>query len=91
MSEAKKATETKKKEPETKEPEQKTVRILLPLEKGEADPQFAACDGIEMYVKRGEYVDVPECIAEVLEHSMMQDAAALRAAQASENVYLGDI
>lgn len=91
MSEAKKATETKKKEPETKEPEQKMVRVLWPLEKGDAESQFVSCNGIEMYVKRGEWVEVPECIAEVIEHNMTQDAAAFRAAQASENVYLGDI
>ena len=48
-----------------------TVRIKLPLLRNDSDNEgvYVAVNGKTYQIKRGVYVDVPACVAEVLEHS----------------------
>lgn len=51
---------------EKKAPEM--VKIRLPLTRGEKDDVYVAVNGKSYLIKRGETVEVPACVAEVLEH-----------------------
>jgi len=56
---------------------EKTVTIKLFLDSGEyRDPVFAAVNGKTYLIQRGQEVDVPESVAEVLENAVRQQAAA---------------
>lgn len=73
---ATKTTETKAVEP-TKEVEVKTkdaprVRIMLPYVEGEDPDQVVGLNGVMYKVRKGEPVDVPEGVAEVLRLSNKQ-------------------
>ena len=46
----------------------KTVKIKLPLTKYEKDDQYVAVNGKTYQIKRGETVEVPESVVEVLEN-----------------------
>ena len=53
------------------------VKIRLFKDHGEyRDPVFAAVNGRTYLIQRGEEVEVPACVAEVLENSMRQQQAA---------------
>ncbi len=55
---------------------EKTVKIRLFKDQGEyKDPVFAAVNGRTYLIRRGEEVEVPLSVAEVLENSVRQQAA----------------
>ena len=45
-----------------------TVKIKLPLTRTEKDDVYVALNGKSYLIKRGEYVDVPAGVAEILKH-----------------------
>jgi hypothetical protein len=56
---------------------ERTVKIRLFKDHGAyQEPVFAAVNGRSFLIQRGEEVEVPESIAEVLENSFRQQAAA---------------
>lgn len=69
------------------EPKTKMVKIKLPLTRSEKDDEYAAVNGKSYLIKRGETVEVPDFVAEVLEHKeeMLAEAMAFEA-QAAANV-----
>lgn len=44
------------------------VTIRLPLTRSEKDDVWVSVNGKSMQIKRGVEVEVPECVAEVLQH-----------------------
>ena len=46
----------------------KMVKIKLPLTRAEKDDKYVAVNGKSFLIKRGEAVEVPDYVAEVLEH-----------------------
>lgn len=50
-------------------PDEKLVTIKLPLTKEQRDDVFVRVNQRTWLIKRGEYVKVPECVAEVLDHA----------------------
>ena len=59
------------------EAKKKTVRIHLFKDNGRyKDDVFVGVNGINYMIQRGVDVEVPPEVAEVLEHSQMQDMAA---------------
>ena len=65
MAEAKTTQKTIKKGLFKGEP---AVTIVIPLTRTEKDDVWVAVNGKSMQIKRGVEVEVPKCIAEVLEH-----------------------
>lgn len=63
MSTEKKTTEVKT---------EKTVKIKLPRIKGESDTVYVSINNRNWLIKRGVEVEVPECVAELIDQ---QDAA----------------
>lgn len=63
MAEAKKTTKK-----ESLFPGEEMVKIKLPLTRTEKDDVWVAVNGKSMQIKRGVEVEVPKCIAEVLQH-----------------------
>ena len=64
----------------------KKVKIKLPLSRTEKEDVYVAVNGKSYLIKRGEEVEVPEFVAEVLKHSEEMDAVAMAfEAQASAN------
>jgi hypothetical protein len=63
----------------------KKVKIKLPLTRNEQDDVYVAVNGKSYLIKRGETVEVPESVAEVLQHKeeMLSQALAFEA-QAKE-------
>ena len=58
-------------------PKEKTVKIKIPLERGgNNEDVYVAVNGRSWSIKRGVYVEVPECVKEVLDNSeaMFQEA-----------------
>lgn len=70
MAETKTATGTVAKE--------KTVKIRLPLTRTEKNDVLVGVNGRTWLIKRGEDVEVPICVAEVLQHKeeMLSEAMA---------------
>lgn len=64
----------------------KKVKIKLPLTRTEKDDVYVAVNGKAYLIKRGEEVEVPASVAEVLANreAMLEQAMAYEA-QASEN------
>lgn len=63
-----------------------TVRIKIPLTRTEKDDVYVAVNGKSYLIKRGEYVDVPASVAEVLQHKEEMLAQAMEfESQASAN------
>ena len=64
--------ETKTTTPKAKKsklfPNEPLVTIKLPLTRTEKDDVWVAVNGKSMQIKRGVEVEVPKCIAEVLQH-----------------------
>lgn len=67
--------------------EPKMVRIKLPLTRSEKEDAYVAVNGKSYLIKRGETVEVPDYVAEVLEHKEDMLAQAMEfEAQAAANV-----
>lgn len=64
----------------------KMVQVKIPLTRTEKNDVYVAVNGKGYLIKRGEYVEVPACVAEVLQHKeeMLETAMAYEA-QASAN------
>lgn len=54
-----------------------TVRIKIPLSRGNNEDVWVAVNGRSYLIKRGVYVDVPAAVAEVLQHSEEMEAQAM--------------
>ena len=59
-------TENKAPKAENKAP--KMVKIKLPLSRTEKDDVYVALNGKSFLIKRGEEVEVPEGVVEILQH-----------------------
>lgn len=71
---------------EKAEKAEKKVKIKLPLTRGEKDDVYVCVNGISYLIKRGETVEVPDYVAEVLQHKEEMLAEALEfEAQAAAN------
>ena len=65
---------------------EKTVKIKLPLTRTEKEDAYVCVNGNSYQIKRGETVEVPESVAEVLQHKEEMLAEAMEfEAQASAN------
>lgn len=78
MSETTTTAKSKKSKLFTNEP---LVTIKLPLTRTEKDDVWVAVNGKSMLIKRGVEVEVPRCIAEVLEH---QEQMLIKAMETQE-------
>lgn len=64
----------------------KMVKIKLPLTRAEKDDEYVAVNGMSYLIKRGETVEVPDYVAEVLQHKEEMLAEAMEfEAQAAAN------
>jgi hypothetical protein len=69
------------------EPKTKMVKIKLPLTRSEKDDEYVAVNGKSYLIKRGVTVEVPDFVAEVLQHKEEMLAQAMEfEAQAAANV-----
>lgn len=59
---------------EATEKKEKTVRIRIPKTKTDTGDVFVSVNERTWLIKRGEYVDVPECVAEVLQRKEEAEA-----------------
>lgn len=50
------------------EQKEKMVKIRIPRERANQEDVFVAVNNRTFLIKRGENVEVPECVAEVLQH-----------------------
>ena len=57
---------------------EETVRIRLPKTKELQDDVFVSVNNRTWLIQRGVYVDVPACVAEVLQHAEEMAEEALR-------------
>jgi hypothetical protein len=65
---------------------EKKVKIRLPITRSEKEDVYVAVNGKSYLIKRGEEVEVPDFVAEVLQHSEEMEAMAMAfEAQASAN------
>ena len=53
------------------------VALRLPRDRNEGRGLFVSVNDIRYFIPRGETVQVPRCIAEVVENSLRQDEATL--------------
>lgn len=58
-------------------PGEKLVTIKLPIIKGERDYVFVNVNERNWQIQRGVYVQVPECVAEVLDHAEQAELDAM--------------
>lgn len=66
---------------------EKKVKIKLPLTRTEKDDVYVAVNGKSFLIKRGETVEVPDYVTEVLQHKEEQLASAMEyEAQAASKV-----
>lgn len=80
--------ETPKKEAPKKdkgEPKEKMVTIRLPLTKEDTRPVYVRVNGRKWGIPRGKRVEVPACVAEVLEHAEAQMLEAIQYSEAAQN------
>jgi hypothetical protein len=71
----------------TTESKTKMVKIKLPLTRSEKEDVYVAVNGKSFLIKRGETVEVPDYVAEVLQHKEEMLAQAMEfEAQAAANV-----
>ncbi len=62
--------ETRKEPVRTPDPAgERTVRIRIPTDRKDNSPVFVSVNDRTWLIRRGESVDVPECVAEVLRHA----------------------
>ncbi len=66
--------------------ENKTVTIRLPLSRGEREDVYVAVNGKSYLIRRGEPVEVPACVAEVLKRreQMLEESMRYEAEAASK-------
>lgn len=65
----------------------KKVKIKLPLTRSEKDDVYVCVNGESFLIKRGETVEVPDYVAEVLQHKEEMLTAAMEfETQAAANV-----
>ncbi len=64
---------------------EKMVTIRLPLTKEDTRPVYVRVNGRKWGIPRGRAVEVPECVAEVLEHAEEQMLETIRYAEAMTN------
>ena len=65
---------------------EKKVKIKLPLTRTEKDDVYVCVNGTSYLIKRGETVEVPDYVAEVLQHKEEMLAEAMEfEAQAAAN------
>lgn len=65
---------------------EKKVKIKLPLTRTDKDDVYVCVNGISYLIKRGETVEVPDYVAEVLQHKEEMLAVAMEfEAQAAAN------
>lgn len=83
MAEKTKATETAVQETEKTE---KLVTIRLPLTKEDTRPVYVRVNGRKWGIPRGKKVQVPECVAEVLDHAEAQMLEAIRYSEKMQEV-----
>jgi hypothetical protein len=70
----------------TTDNKQKMVKVKLPLTRTEKDDVYVAVNGKSYLIKRGETVEVPASVSEVLQHKEEMLAQAMEfEAQASAN------
>lgn len=62
---------------------EKLVTIRLPLTKEDSRPVYVRVNGRKWGIPRGKPVEVPECVAEVLEHAEEQMLQAIRFSEAA--------
>lgn len=72
VSEGAQKTEPKKTEPK------KTERILIPIDDDHREPVFVGINGKTYLIKRGEEIDVPREVAEVLRNANEQRLSAIK-------------
>ena len=79
--------ETKTTKAAEKVAEEKKVKIRLPLTRTEKDDVLVGVNGHTWLIKRGEEVEVPECVVEVLNNSeeMLAKAMAFEEQAASKS------
>lgn len=80
MEETKTTTTATKKTTKAKSklfPNEPLVTIKLPITRTEKDDKWVSVNGKSMLIKRGVAVEVPKCIAEVLEHQENMLMAAM--------------
>ena len=83
MAEKTNATETTAQETEKTE---KLVTIRLPLTKEDTRPVYVRVNGRKWGIPRGKKVQVPECVAEVLDHAEAQMLEAVRYSEKMQEV-----
>lgn len=66
-------------------PKEKMVTIRLPLTKDDNRPVYVRVNGRKWGIPRGKKVEVPECVAEVLDHAEEQVLEAIRYSDAVQN------
>ena len=66
---------------------EKMVKIKIELTRSEKDDVPVGVNGRTWLIKRGVYVDVPECVAEVLQHreEMLSNSIEFEDAHKNEN------
>lgn len=57
---------------------EKTVKLKLPKTRELQEDVFVSVNNRNWLIKRGVYVDVPACVAEVLQHAEEMEECALR-------------
>lgn len=83
MAEKTKATETTA---QANEKGEKLVTIRLPLTKEDTRPVYVRVNGRKWGIPRGKKVQVPECVAEVLDHAEAQMLEAIRYSEKMQEV-----
>lgn len=63
-------------------PNEPLVKIKIPISRADKDDVWVAVNGKSMLIKRGEWVEVPKCIAEAVEHQENQTMAILERIEA---------
>lgn len=63
-----------------------TVKIKIPVSRNDKDKDdiYVAVNGKSYLIKRGVFVDVPVCVAEVLQHSEDMQAEAIAYEEAAK-------
>ena len=66
---------------------EKKVKIKLPIIRGanENVDQYVAVNGKSYLIKRGVYVDAPESVAEVIQHSEEMQASSIEYEESAKN------
>lgn len=60
------------------EAKKKMVNIFIPYVEGETEYTFVSVNDVDYQIKRGESVEVPVEVAEVIQNSNIQNAAATK-------------